>query len=73
MAADVSDKIISKTAYDAAKRGAAQVMATRDLVGICHHLGYMVPDVVQQLDDCQPRFEAVIERYGQENGRLPGA
>lgn len=66
MALSANDDIVTKPMYDAARAGAAGCMSLIERLQAYQAMGFPLPDIQQVIDEWHPRFNAVIEQYGQQ-------
>lgn len=65
----VSDSFVTKAMYDAARAGLAGCMSCVEKIAMAQQLGFEAPDAQAVINEWQPRLEAVIQQYNEQQSR----
>ena len=70
--APITDDIVDKPMYDAARAGLAKCMWCQERLAVFDQLGLSRPEVKSLVEEWQPRFEATVEYYNQQRANRVG-
>jgi len=59
---------VTKSMYESARRAYGQCAKCREKLNVFKQLGYDYPDIETQLNEWQPRMEAVMSAYTEQLG-----